>query len=198
MGNSMPGPLLEICLPKDDEVPAEAPAAPPLPRPARLDDQAARAQFEEKFANGLRLIKFGRNGASQRFVDASSGWSALHAAATRGDVDVAKFLLEHRDDGPRDRSLVDGPDVEACTPLHQAAHNGHAAIVDLLLDAGAAVYARDAHGQTSLWKAAWCARARSARTPPRAASRSTRRSCTSRAGRSGRTPGCTAAASGRG
>ena len=63
----MPGPLLEICLPKDDEVPAEAPAAP-LPRPARLDDQAARAQFEEKFANGLRLIKFGRNGASQRRV----------------------------------------------------------------------------------------------------------------------------------
>jgi hypothetical protein len=67
MGNSMPGPLLEICLPKDDEVPAEAPAAP-LPRPARLDDQAARAQFETKFANGLRLIKFGRNGASQRRV----------------------------------------------------------------------------------------------------------------------------------
>ena len=68
MGNSMPGPLLEICLPKDDEVPAEAPAAPPLPRPARLDDQAARAEFEKKFANGLRLIKFGRNGASQRRV----------------------------------------------------------------------------------------------------------------------------------
>ena len=68
MGNSMPGPLLEICLPKDDEVPAEAPAAPPLPRPARLDDQAARADFETKFANGLRLIKFGRNGASQRRV----------------------------------------------------------------------------------------------------------------------------------
>ena len=68
MGNSMPGPLLEICLPKDDEVPAEAPAAPPLPRPARLDDQAARADFEQKFANGLRLIKFGRNGASQRRV----------------------------------------------------------------------------------------------------------------------------------
>ena len=68
MGNSMPGPLLEICLPKDDELPAEAPTAPPLPRPARLDDQAARADFEQKFANGLRLIKFGRNGASQRRV----------------------------------------------------------------------------------------------------------------------------------
>ncbi len=68
MGNSMPGPLLEICLPKDEEVPAEEPAAPPLPRPARLDDQAARAEHEKKFANGLRLIKFGRNGASQRRV----------------------------------------------------------------------------------------------------------------------------------
>ena len=93
--------------------------------------------------------------AARRRFHASGGWSALHAAATRGDVDVARFLLEHRDDGPRDRSLVDGPDVGACTPLHQAAHNGHAAIVDLLLDAGAAVDARDAHGQTSLWKAAW-------------------------------------------
>ena len=68
MGNAMPGPLLEICLPKDEEVPAEEPAAPPLPRPARLDDQAARAEYEKKFANGLRLIKFGRNGASQRRV----------------------------------------------------------------------------------------------------------------------------------
>ena len=47
MGNSMPGPLLEICLPKDDEVPAEAPAAPPLPRPARLDDQR-RAQTSKR------------------------------------------------------------------------------------------------------------------------------------------------------
>ena len=62
----MPGPLLEICLPKDEEVPAEE--APPLPRPACLDDQAARANFEKEFANGLRLIKFGRNGASQRRV----------------------------------------------------------------------------------------------------------------------------------
>ena len=94
------------------------------------------------------LAALSRNGASQRFVDASSGWSALHAAATRGDVDVARFLLEHRDDGPRDRSLVDGPDVGACTPLHQAAHNGHAAIVDLLLDAGAAV---DAGGSNPTW-----------------------------------------------
>merc|ERR1712091_588198 len=62
----MPGPLLEICLPKDEEVPAEE--APPLPRPACLDDRAARDAFEQKFANGLRLIKFGRNGASQRRV----------------------------------------------------------------------------------------------------------------------------------
>ena len=68
MGNSMPGPFLEICLPKDEEVPSEEPAAPPLPRPARLDDQAALSEFEKKFANGLRLIKFGRNGASQRRV----------------------------------------------------------------------------------------------------------------------------------
>ena len=117
---------------------------------------AARRLFLAAARRDLgELAALSRNGASQRFVDASSGWSALHAAATRGDVDVARFLLEHRDDGPRDRSLVDGPDVGACTPLHQAAHNGHAAIVDLLLDAGAAVDARDAHGQTSLWKAAW-------------------------------------------
>jgi len=68
MGNSLPGPLAELCLPQEEEMPVEEPAAAPAPRPARLDDAAARAAFEASFAKGLQLIKFGRNGASQRRI----------------------------------------------------------------------------------------------------------------------------------
>ena len=49
-------------------MPAEAPAAPPLPRPARLDDQAARARREARGSRTRTADQFGRNGASQRRV----------------------------------------------------------------------------------------------------------------------------------
>ena len=70
----MPGPLLEICLPKDDEVPAEAPAAPPLPRPARLDDRG-----------GARRL---RNGRRER--------AAAHKIRTKRRVAAPRFRARRR------------------------------------------------------------------------------------------------------
>ena len=63
-------------------------------------------------------------GASQRHVDPSTGWTALHEAVTRGDRETVEFLLAHRDDGPRDAKLLLAADAKGRTALHQSAAAG--------------------------------------------------------------------------
>jgi ankyrin repeat protein len=58
----------------------------------------------------------------------NSGKYALGDAASRGDVDVMKLLLDRPDVDPN----FQGGSLEAA-PLHLAAKNGHSAIVELLL-----------------------------------------------------------------
>ena len=74
--------------------------------------------------------------------------SLLHEAATTGDVELVRYLL---DGGAAvdARALLDG-----ATPLHSAARSGEAEVARLLLARGAAVGARTAGRHTPLHMAA--------------------------------------------
>lgn len=81
--------------------------------------------------------------------DASSrtGFTVLHAAASRGYLDIVKWLVE--DCG----AIPDLEDREGETALHKAALHGHLPIVTYLLPDRADVNARDADGWTALHNA---------------------------------------------
>ena len=76
-----------------------------------------------------------------------AGNTPLHAAATAGHVAAARMLLE------RARDHVHARNESGNTPLHHAALRGHVAMVVCLLNAGAAVDARNAAGRSALYLA---------------------------------------------
>ncbi|MFP3265357.1 MAG: ankyrin repeat domain-containing protein, partial [Acidilobus sp.] len=67
---------------------------------------------------------------------------ALFEAIDRGDVEEVRRLLKVLGPNARDR--------DGTTPLHEAALNGLANVVKLLLDSGADPNARDRHRVTPL------------------------------------------------
>jgi ankyrin repeat protein len=70
------------------------------------------------------------------FEAASNYDTALHVAAERGRLELAKLLLAHK-------APVDAIDGQDCTPLHCAALNGHVEMAELLIASGADVNAGD-------------------------------------------------------
>ena len=120
--------------------------------------------------------------ATQRFA----GGTLLHVAATVGCLEVVTLLLQlgldpnvlgrnraplyclanecASETGPEIVRLLvqSGAEVNACngatraTALHAAARRGHVEIARALLDAGAAVSARDQKGETPLQRAMNC------------------------------------------
>lgn len=68
-------------------------------------------------------------GADPNASSEKSGHTALHIAAWRGDVVVAKMLLARKPD-------LDIQNVYGNTPLHEAAAEGHIPVMALLLAAG--------------------------------------------------------------
>ena len=81
----------------------------------------------------------------------NQGRTPLHRALGYNDLgfDVAKFLLEHgADAGVKDNDALS-------TPLHEVAYRGSVKIVQLLLEHGANVHARNNMGHTPLHRAVY-------------------------------------------
>ncbi|CAL1701431.1 unnamed protein product [Somion occarium] len=122
------------------------------PSPAQLEAlQSAAAAGDLKLLQSLFRNTL-QPGDVEPFAlanDASTrtGLTALHAAASRGHLDIVKWLIE--DCG----AIPDIEDKEGETALHKAALNGHLRIVAYLLPDKADVHAQDADGWTALHNA---------------------------------------------
>ncbi|KAG6840456.1 hypothetical protein C0991_006592 [Blastosporella zonata] len=125
---------------------------PQPPSPAQLESLYAAATsgdlplLKQLFQNALRTGEVEpfslANNASSR-----TGFTALHAAASRGYLSIVKWLVE--DCG----AMPDLEDREGETALHKAALNGHLEVLKYLLPNRADVHARDADGWTALHNA---------------------------------------------
>jgi ankyrin repeat protein len=105
-------------------------------------------------------------GASANHALPDTGETPLHAALCKAQRPhynlVVQVLLAHGADPNRATTpgVVTGAFMRDCrtrgeTPLHRAAAFGDAAVIDMLLKAGAKVEARDAHGESPLCWASW-------------------------------------------
>ncbi|KAG6378849.1 hypothetical protein JVT61DRAFT_13129 [Boletus reticuloceps] len=125
---------------------------PSRPSPAQLEALSAAASqgdlalLKKLFDTALQsgdLEAFAlANHASSR-----TGFTALHAAASRGYLDIVKWLVENCG------AMPDLEDREGETALHKAALNGHMLIIQYLLANRADIHARDADGWTALHNA---------------------------------------------
>ncbi|CAA7259898.1 unnamed protein product [Cyclocybe aegerita] len=122
------------------------------PSPAQMESLYAAAS-----SGDLPLLKrlfknVVDNGEVERFslanhASSRTGFTALHAAASRGYYDIAVWLIEECG------AMPDLEDREGETALHKAALNGHISIIQYLLPGKADVHARDGDGWTALHNA---------------------------------------------
>lgn len=75
------------------------------------------------------------------------GFTPLHKAASKGQTDICKLLIEKGAD-------IHAIDNSHRTPLHLASSNGHIGVTKLLIGKGADIYKRDRDGGTNLHIAA--------------------------------------------
>jgi len=130
-----------------DAAPAEAAASPAFTdrlqsivrradaNPSPDDEEAEIRRLQALLQNSPDLIN-----------DASGGMTPLCQAASKGQLRVAIFLLDHG-------AAIDRPAGNK-TPLHHAVARGNKAMVELLLQRGADVNAKDGSGGTALHEAA--------------------------------------------
>jgi ankyrin repeat protein len=71
------------------------------------------------------------------------GWTPLHYAATNGNDDIVKVLLDHS-------AYIDAGSPNGTTPLMMAARGGHLSTVKLLLDEGADLRVKNQIGLTAV------------------------------------------------
>ncbi|CAK5275708.1 unnamed protein product [Mycena citricolor] len=149
----------EFVYPASDPPEVEVADEPPAPSPPQ--PHATPAQLEALYAaassGDLPLLKrLFRSALDTSNVepfslsnDASTrtGFTALHAAASRGYLQIVRWLVE--DCG----AMADLEDKEGETALHKAALHGHLHVLKYLLPDHADVNARDADGWTPLHNA---------------------------------------------
>ncbi|RQM23940.1 hypothetical protein B5M09_011187, partial [Aphanomyces astaci] len=93
-------------------------------------------------ANEFATAKLLLDAGADTNVVESNGTSCLHEAAAHGSVRACKALLE--------RGANLNASTKNGTPLHIAVSEGHDKVVDTLVEAGADVNTRNAHGVTPL------------------------------------------------
>ncbi|KAM0792180.1 hypothetical protein ACM66B_004877 [Microbotryomycetes sp. NB124-2] len=110
--------------------------------------------------NALSLAcQYGHDGIAQLLLDRGAkilpnqaGYWPQHLAAREGHAGVLRILV----DASRGFSGIDVPDkYSQATPLTHAASEGHADCVNVLLQAGSNVHARDEFRRTPIHYAAW-------------------------------------------
>lgn len=111
------------------------------------------------------------HGADVNHPQPETGETPLHAALCKADNPVCnrvlKVLLDHGADpnrttrpGTETGSFMRDCRTKGETPLHRAAAFGDVETIQLLMNAGAVVDAKDAHGDTPLSWASWHLRSR--------------------------------------
>jgi ankyrin repeat protein len=122
---------------------------------------------DASFHGHWRLVQFLlEQGADANYTDTNNGETPLHAALCTTERiahnRVMRVLLAHGAD-PNRTAKPDAEtggfmrDVRTCgeTPLHRAAAFGDAESIQMLLDAGAKIDAKDAHGDSPLSWGSW-------------------------------------------
>ena len=71
------------------------------------------------------------------------GWTPLHYACSKGNLEVAQFLIVNG-------ALVDSPSIGDTTPLMMAVQSGNEQLVKLLLDKGADIQLRNGNGLSAI------------------------------------------------
>jgi ankyrin repeat protein len=109
-------------------------------------DLEARAKNGD---NALMIAAYKGNVAAVKALIAKEaevnkqGWTALHYAATIGNDEIVKILLD-------ESAYIDAESPNSTTPLMMAARGGHVSTVKLLLDEGADATLKNGIGMTAL------------------------------------------------
>ncbi|XRB03484.1 hypothetical protein NFJ02_17g28390 [Pycnococcus provasolii] len=129
-----------------------SPAAKAAPAPAPAPEPAKPAKPAKPAVSGPTLLRLASRGESvgSAVNDGApvehvreDGFSALHLACARGDLENVKALLAAK-------APIDATNNSGWTPLHWAAKNGHAEVVDVLMAAGAEIGAVTDDGRTAV------------------------------------------------
>jgi ankyrin repeat protein len=99
-------------------------------------------------SNGVEVAKMLLAAGADPYAQEKTCGTALHLAAQQGNVAMAELLLAVG----MDINVRAGPNAcyPGSTPLHEAARHTQFAMVDYLIQHGAALDARDDHGATPL------------------------------------------------
>ncbi|KAF7971765.1 hypothetical protein HWV62_19939 [Athelia sp. TMB] len=147
-----PGIATPVEVEREPSVSIPATPAQNHPSPAQLESLFAAASsgdlplLQKLFTTALQTGNV-ENFALANDASSRTGLTALHAAASRGYLDIVKWLVE--DCG----AIPDLEDKEGETALHKAALHGHLSILAYLLPDRADVHACDADGWTALHNA---------------------------------------------
>lgn len=120
-------PALTVAIRNDAPNVAEFLIAYPKTDPDRLNNALETPMMLAAYRNRLDLVeKLIARGAQVN----NPGWTALHYAASVGNVEIVKLLLEHA-------AYIDADSPNKTTPLMMAAHGKHRAVCNLLIAEGA-------------------------------------------------------------
>ncbi len=118
-----------------------------IPDLSLCDRQGSALMWLAYFGYTDLILLLNAGGASFETVS-DLGYTALHAAAQNGHLEVVKALVERNVDKNRQAAC-------GSTPLHLATQGGHREVVCYLLEEGVDMNLQDSLGRTALHLVAW-------------------------------------------